>query len=107
MSPEQRRLCIEVLGWNQTQFARFIDRDPATVRRWFSGAREPEPEMDEWLFRRALAMAEDPPNGCDLDAAHKRLVGLYGVGNRLLLERPELQTFFLNETRPQPKESVS
>lgn len=64
MSPEQRRLCIEVLGWNQTQFARYIDRDPATVRRWFSGARAPSFEMDLWLWQRAADMASNRPPGC-------------------------------------------
>ena len=59
MTPEQRRLCIEVLGWNQTQFARFIDRDPSTVRRWFTGAREPDLGIDLWLLRRARDMVSD------------------------------------------------
>lgn len=64
MTPAQRRLCIEVLGWNQTQFARFIDRDPATVRRWFTGAREPKEGMDLWLWSCARHVAFYPPPGC-------------------------------------------
>jgi len=83
MTPEQRRLCIEILGWSQTRFALFIGRDPATVRRWFTGAREPEPEMDDWLQARALDMASNPYPGCDLTEAHRRLVALYGLPGAL------------------------
>lgn len=100
MTPEQRRLCIEVLGWNQTQFARFIDRDPATVRRWFTGAREPESEVDDWLYARALNMASNPPPGCDLAQAHKRLVALYSVGDLAIRHSPIFRLFFADETDP-------
>lgn len=64
MTPQQRRHCIEVLGFTQTGFARFIGRDPATIRRWFTGARAPEPEMDRWLLHVARYMACSPPPGC-------------------------------------------
>lgn len=61
MTPTRRRECLAVLRWTQRNFARAVEWDEGTVRRWLRVGGDAPPEVDAWLERRAQAMAADPP----------------------------------------------
>lgn len=61
MTPTRRRECLALLRWTQRGFAAAIGWDEGTVRRWLRGSSEAPAEIDAWLDRRAVAMADDPP----------------------------------------------
>lgn len=69
MTPSKRRWCIATLGWSQRGLAEMLRWSEGTVRGWMRGNQEAPAEIDEWLERRAVAMAADPPPARRSDAA--------------------------------------
>ena len=61
MTPTRRREYLALLRWTQRGFAAVIGWDEGTVRRWLRDGGEAPAEIDAWLERRAVAMADDPP----------------------------------------------
>lgn len=61
MTPTRRRECLALLRWTQRGFAAVIGWDEGTVRRWLRDGGKAPAEIDAWLERRAMAMADDLP----------------------------------------------
>jgi ribosome-binding protein aMBF1 (putative translation factor) len=61
MTPNEFRICLEMLAWSQRGLARLLRRDERLVRRWASGENEIPAEIATWLAALADFHARRPP----------------------------------------------